>query len=149
MDAKLLALGGGAAIIAALMAFRASAGGGTGETPAAQNQWYDNPPAASVGWFWTPRVVGPGDYPLDTDFGLRFIRPRRGVDFFPYPGRQITADLEWTFMGAASYTLPQGNVQMVELGSIKRATVGPYPNFEDTYVHSFTDVSTPTQRKTG
>lgn len=114
-----------------------------------QNHWYTEAPAASVGWFWSPRVTGPGDYPLDTDFSERFIRPRRGRDFFPYPGRQITADLDWVFMGAASFVLPQGNVEMVQLGSIKRATVGPYPNFDDIYVASFQDVATPNQRKTG
>lgn len=114
-----------------------------------QEHWYTEAPAASVGWFWTPRVTGAGDYPLDTDFSERYIRPRRGMDFFPVPGRQITADLQWVFMGAANYTLPQGNVAMVDIGSIKRATVGPYPNFDDIYVHSFVDVATPTERKTG
>jgi len=116
-----------------------------------QDNWYTEAPAASVGWFWTPRVTGPGDYPMDTDFSERFIRPRRGTDFFPYPGRQITADLQWAFMGAASFVLPQGNVEMVQLGSIKRASVGPYANpmWDDIYVRSNLDVATPNQRKTG
>lgn len=117
--------------------------------PLEQPQWYKESPAASVGWYWSPRVTGPGDYPLDTDFSERFVRPRRGVDFFPYPGRQITWDLDWVFMGAADITLPQGNVAMVDIGSIKRATVGPYPNWDDTYVPSFMDIATPTERKTG
>ena len=123
--------------------------------PLKQGGWYRCPPAASVGWFWTPRVAGPYDYPLDTDFSERFIRPKRGIDYFPVPGENLTAEATSEglqisrFQGAAQFTLEQGNIAMVELGSIKRATIGPYPNFDDIYVHSFTDISTPNQRKTG
>lgn len=55
--------------------------------------FYKLPPAASVGWYWTPRVTGKDDYSLDLDAGERYTRPKTGFDFWgPKPIVQLKAD---------------------------------------------------------
>lgn len=89
------------------------------------SKWYRKPPAASVGFWWTPRVAGPEDYPMDLDFSERFTRPRRGRDFFPVPGLQLTADQNQTFMNFVQGVLPQANLSVIQLAAYRQPTAGP------------------------
>lgn len=102
---------------------------------AAHQKWY-HPVAASVDWYLTPRVVGPNDYPLDTDASEKFLRPKRGLDYFPVPGTQLLAMGGDTFMGYANNTMPMNDVAMIEIAMQKRATPGPYL-YSDDYLGSF------------
>jgi hypothetical protein len=105
---------------------------------AASQKWYQTI-AASVGWYWTPRVKDRSDYPLDLDWGERIVRPSRGTDYFPVPGLQLLAAGGDQFMGYCNNTMPMNDVAMIEIAMQKRATPGPYL-YSDDYVGSFTAV---------
>lgn len=100
--------------------------------------WYHEI-AAAVGWYWTPRVKGPQDWPLDVDFAERHLRPKRGNDYFPVPGVQLLAMGGAEFMGACNTKMPMNDVAMIAIAMKKRATPGPYL-YSDPYLGSFTAV---------
>lgn len=91
----------------------------------APEKWYRKPPASSVGWWWTPRVVSDEDYPMDLDFSERITRPRRGRDYFPVPGLVQNADQSQTFMHFLQGVLPQANVAVINLAAARPLTAGP------------------------
>lgn len=62
--------------------------------------FYSRPPAASVGWYWTPRVASSQDYPLDLDASERYLVPKTGIDvFMPMPIQQLRFDQAYQPMG--------------------------------------------------
>lgn len=103
------------------------------------SRWYDGPPADSVGWYWTPRVVSAGDYPLDLDASERVTRPRHGITIWPSPALQQTSDMGFDFMGYASGVMPQNNGLMVAIAAVKPDSAGPKLN-DDMYSDSFVDI---------
>ncbi len=60
-----------------------------------------------------PRATTPsflrGNYPLDLDAGLRYVRPRSGIDFFPSPIIGMANNIPFQFVSAM---LPQMNVEI-------------------------------------
>lgn len=126
----------------ALMNFRG--GSRPQETPGDRKyNFYKGPTGFhdSVGWFWTPRVKDKDDYPLDLDFSLRVVNPRRGLGVYPYPYTQMT----WDGKGAAMGGLSMGllglndllNRDMLQTG----APGGPIAGTD--YLASFTVVTNP------
>jgi hypothetical protein len=104
--------------------------------------FYEGPPEP---WRWTPRVVGPDDYPIDADPSERITRPKKGIDVFPYPYLQITADLQTRMQGFMTPIIPLGDAAVLN-AAYGRNFSGPIPWFND-YNRSFTAVTLPSTPK--
>ena len=93
------------------------------ETPTG---FYKGPPASDgPGWFWTPRVVGSHDYPMDLDGSTRITNPRRGMGIYPYPAVQMLAGGGGALMHIISPVLPMSDAMVLGMGGVGRMPSGP------------------------
>jgi hypothetical protein len=94
-------------------------------TPAASSWGQNRPKATGQGWYWTPRVEGPQDYPFDFDGSERHMRPRRGWDIFTVtPWRQMLADGGAAVMGWVWPLMPFGDAAVLA-AAVGRMPSGP------------------------
>lgn len=106
--------------------------------------FYEGPP---MPWYWTPRVISKTDYPLDADGGMRWTRPKVGIDFFPSPYVENTADGKSMLRTWVNGTMPMNNL-FVAQSAIGKNPSGPMLYFNE-YADSFGIAQLPQARKVG
>lgn len=110
--------------------------------PAARTTYYNNPPSDGEGWYWTPRVRGPHDYPLDLDGSERIVRPKRGLDFWGTQMLSVRWNGDVVIQKWMVPTMPQNNLQVISQ-MMGKNPFGPLIPALNTYAQSFGVASFP------